>query len=95
MRINDVIIAPILTEKATNLVKNQVYMFEVHLKATKYQIKEVLEKLYSVKISNIRTMVRKGKIRRVGKKMISKKITDKKIAFVKVVKGKIDIFPQA
>lgn len=95
MRINDVIIAPILTEKATNLVKNQVYMFEVHLKATKYQIKEVLEKLYSVKISNIRTMVRKGKVRKVGKKMIPKKITDKKIAFVKVVKGKIDIFPQA
>lgn len=95
MRINDVIIAPILTEKATNLVKNQVYMFEVHLKATKYQIKEVLEKLYSVEISNIRTMIRKGKIRKVGKKMISKKITDKKIAFVGVVKGKIDIFPQA
>jgi len=95
MRINDVIIAPILTEKATNLVKNQVYMFEVHLKATKYQIKEVLEKLYSVEISNIRTMIRKGKIRKVGKKMISKKITDKKIAFVEVVKGKIDIFPQA
>ena len=95
MRINDVIIAPVLTEKATNLVKTQVYMFEVHQKATKYQIKEVLEKLYSVKIFNIRTMVRKGKIRRVGKKMISKKLTDKKIAFVKVVKGKIDIFPQA
>ena len=95
MRINDVIIAPILTEKATNMVKDQVYMFEVHLKATKYQIKEVLEKLYSVDISNIRTMVRKGKVRKVGRKMISKKITDKKIAFVKVVKGKIDIFPQA
>jgi large subunit ribosomal protein L23 len=95
MRINDTIIAPILTEKATNMVKNQVYMFEVHLKATKYQIKKVLEKLYSVEIGNIRTMVRKGKIRKVGRKMISKKITDKKIAFVKVVKGKIDIFPQA
>jgi len=95
MRINDVIIAPVLTEKSTNLVKDQIYMFEVHLKATKYQIKEVLEKLYSVKISNMRTMVRKGKVRKVGKKMILKKITDKKIAFVKVVKGKIDIFPQA
>jgi large subunit ribosomal protein L23 len=94
MRINDVIVAPILTEKATNLAKSQVYMFEVHLKATKYKIKEVLEKIYSVKISNIRTMVRKGKVRKVGKKMISKKITDKKIAFVEVIKGKIDIFPQ-
>lgn len=95
MRINDVIIAPILTEKATNLVKDQVYMFQVNIKATKFQVKEVLEKLYSVEISNIRTMIRKGKIRKVGKKMISKKITDKKIAFVEVVKGKIDIFPQA
>ena len=95
MRINDVIIAPILTEKATNLVKDQVYMFEVHLKATKHKIKEVLEKLYSVKISDIRIMIRKGKIRKVGRKMISKKNTDRKIAFVRVVKGKIDIFPQA
>lgn len=95
MRINDVIIAPVLTEKATNMVKDNVYMFEVHLKATKYQIKEVLEKIYPIKISNMRTMVRKGKIRKVGKKMISKKIADQKIAFVKVIKGKIDIFPQS
>ena len=95
MRINDVIIAPILTEKATNLVKDQVYMFQVNLKATKFQIKEVLEKLYSVKISDIRIMIRKGKIKKVGRKMISKKNTDRKIAFVRVVKGKIDIFPQA
>ncbi len=95
MRINDVIIAPILTEKATNLVKDQVYMFQVNIKATKFQIKEVLEKLYSVKISDIRIMIRKGKERRVGKKMITKRSADRKIVFVRVVKGKIDIFPQA
>ena len=95
MRINDVIIAPILTEKATNLVRDQVYMFQVNIKATKFQIKEVLEKLYSVKISDIRIMIRKGKKRRVGKKMITKKSADRKIVFVRVVKGKIDIFPQA
>jgi large subunit ribosomal protein L23 len=95
MRINDVIIAPVLTEKATNLVKDQVYMFQVNNKATKFQVKEVLEKLYSVEISDIRVMIRKGKVRRVGKKMVSKKGADKKIVFVRVVKGKIDIFPQA
>jgi len=68
MRINDVIIAPILTEKATNLVRDQVYMFQVNIKATKFQIKEVLEKLYSVKISDIRIMIRKEKRDELEKK---------------------------
>jgi len=94
MKINEVIIAPVLTEKATNLTKGQVYMFYVNLKATKYQVKETLEKIYTVKVSDVRMMVRKGKEHRVGRKMLTKKLTDRKIAFVKLKSGKIDLFPQ-
>ena len=94
MKINEVVIAPVLTEKATNLSRNQVYMFYVNLKSTKYQVKETLEKIYPVKISAIRTIVRKGKEHRVGRKMLTKKMTDKKIAFVKLKSGKFDLFPQ-
>lgn len=94
MNIKDVILGPVLTEKSTNLMKNQVYMFNVNLKARKSQIKKTIEKIYKVKVNEIRIMVRKGKKKRVGRRMISKKMPNKKIAFVKLKEGKIDVFPQ-
>ncbi len=94
MLINEVLIKPILTEKATNLVQNQVYMFEVDKRANKFQIKQALEKLYKVKTGAVKIMIRKGKEKKTGKKMVIKKMADKKIAFVKLIEGKIDLFPQ-
>ena len=94
MKINETIIAPVLTEKATNLVKNQVFMFLVNPKASKSQIREVLENLYSVKVSSVRTMTKKGKEVKRGKRMTTKKLSDQKIAFVKLKEGKLDMFPQ-
>lgn len=94
MLINEVLIKPILTEKATNLVQNNVYMFEVDKNANKHQIKQALEKLYKVKTGEVRIMIRKGKEKKVGKKGLLKRTTDRKIAFVKLIEGKIDLFPQ-
>lgn len=94
MKINEVIISPVLTEKATDLVKNQIYMFNVNLKANKSQIKESIEKIYKVKVDQVRVMIRKGKKRKVGRKMKIKKIADRKVAYIKLKEGKIDIFPQ-
>jgi large subunit ribosomal protein L23 len=94
MLINEVLIKPILTEKATNLIQNQFYMFEVDKRANKFQIKQALEKLYKIKTGEIKIMIRKGKKRKTGKKMKIKKMADRKIAFVKLVEGKIDLFPQ-
>ena len=94
MLINKVLIKPILTEKATNLVQNNVYMFEVDKKANKHQVKQALEKLYKVKTGAVKVMIRKGKEKKVGKKGLLKKSSDRKIAFVKLIEGKIDLFPQ-
>lgn len=94
MLINEVLIKPILTEKATNLVQNQVYMLEVDKRANKFQIKQALEKLYKVKTGAVKIMVRKGKAKKTGKKMRIKKMADRKIALVKLIEGKIDLFPQ-
>ena len=94
MLINKVLIKPILTEKATNLVQSNVYMFEVDKRANKFQIKQALEKLYKVKTGAVKIMIRKGKAKKTGKKMRIKKTVDKKIAFIKLVEGKIDLFPQ-
>ena len=94
MLINKILIKPILTEKATNLVQNNVYMFEVDKKANKHQVKQALEKLYKVKTGAVKIMVRKGKERKVGKKGLLRKTANRKIAFVKLIEGKIDLFPQ-
>ncbi|MEK7097178.1 MAG: 50S ribosomal protein L23 [Patescibacteria group bacterium] len=94
MIINKILIKPILTEKATNLVQSNVYMFEVDKKANKFQVKEALEKLYKVKTGEVKVMIRKGKEKKVGKKGLLKKASDRKIAFIKLLEGKIDLFPQ-
>lgn len=94
MNIDQVLIKPILTEKATNLAKDTVYLFSVNRDANKFQIKEAVEKLYKVKVGSIRIMIRKGKKRRVGKQSKTKQLPDIKMAFVNVKEGKIDLFPQ-
>ncbi len=95
MKINEVILAPVLTEKVTNLTKNKVYVFKVNKAANKFQVKEVLEKIYRIKVGKIRMQIRKGKNKRVGKRRLSKKLPDEKIAYVSVIEGKIDLFPQS
>ena len=95
MKANQVILKPILSEKSTNLIKDKFYMFQVDIKANKFQIKTVLEKLYPVKVEEIKVSIRKGKTRRVGRRMSEKKLQNKKIVFIKLKEGKIDLFPQA
>lgn len=94
MLLNKILIKPVLTEKATNLVQTNVYMFEVDLDANKNQVASAIETLYKVKTSEIKILNRKGKARRVGKKGLLKTTASKKIAFVKLSEGKIDLFPQ-
>lgn len=95
MKINEVIIRPVLTEKATNLTKRKVYMFEVGKNTDKHKVKTTLEHLYKISISEVRIMIRKGKERKTGRRRTAKKSADMKIAYVVVKKGTIDLFPQA
>jgi len=94
MKINEILFKPKITEKAMEKVKDSVYLFEVNIKAGKHQIKQAVEKLFPVKVLSVRTVMRKGKIRKLGKRMREKKMPDTKLAYIKVGKGKIDLFPQ-
>ena len=60
-RLYDVIIAPVITEKATLGSERSQVMFKVAHNATKPQIKEAVEKLFDVKVKSVNTLVRKGK----------------------------------
>jgi large subunit ribosomal protein L23 len=57
----DVIVAPVVTEKATIASEHNKVVFKVAAKATKPQIKEAVEKLFDVKVRKVNTLVRKGK----------------------------------
>ena len=57
----DVIVAPVITEKATTASEFNKVVFKVAIKATKPQIKEAIEKLFDVKVKSVNTLVRKGK----------------------------------
>jgi len=57
----DIIVAPVITEKATVASEQNKVLFKVAAKATKPQIKEAIEKLFDVKVKSVNTLVRKGK----------------------------------
>jgi large subunit ribosomal protein L23 len=57
----DVILSPVITEKATNASERNQVLFRVARNATKTQIKEAIEKLFDVKVKSVNTLVRKGK----------------------------------
>jgi len=60
----DVILSPVITEKATALSEHNKVVFRVRPDATKPQIKEAVEKLFNVKVSGVNTQVVKGKVKR-------------------------------
>jgi large subunit ribosomal protein L23 len=81
MDIYHIVKRPLVTEKGTHQsqqaheataykpARGGSYAFEVHPSASKPQIREAIEKIYSVKVLSVRTARRKGKPRRVRYKM--------------------------
>ena len=67
---NSIIIKPLVTEKSTHQqTTRNAYAFQVHAGANKLQIKHAVEKIYDVKVTDVRTMNRKGKPRRAKFRM--------------------------
>ncbi|MFZ4530481.1 MAG: 50S ribosomal protein L23 [Alsobacter sp.] len=86
----DVILGPIITEKATAASEQNKVVFRVKKDASKPQIKAAVEKLFDVKVESVNTLVRKGKVKRfkgtVGKQ------SDVKKAIVTLAEGQsIDV----
>ena len=87
----DVLIAPVVSEKSYGLLDDNKYTFVVHPDANKTEIKIAVEKIFSVKVTAVNTLNRKGKTRRTKSGLGKRK--DTKRAIVTVVAGQsIDIF---
>ena len=60
----DVVLAPHITEKSTMLSEHNAVVFKVASKASKPEIKAAVEALFNVKVTNVNTIVSKGKTKR-------------------------------
>ncbi len=81
----DIIIAPVITEKAAVQTEKNVYTFKVAASANKIEIKKAIEEAFGVKVVNVNTLNTKAKSKRVGR-YTGKTRTYKK-AFVTVADG--------
>ncbi len=59
----DIIVAPVVNEKATKLSEHDQVVFTVAPQATKPEIKAAVEKIFNVKVKAVNTIVRKGKMK--------------------------------
>ena len=86
-----VIVRPLITEKATILAGENKYVFEVVQRANKRQIRGAIELAFNVHVTKVNTMNMRGKKRRVGSKIA--RTPDWKKAIVTLVEGdKIQLF---
>ena len=70
MNLYDVLRRPVITEKTTLLQSQGKYAFEVLEGASKYQIKQAIEKAFNVKVTAVNVMTVPGKMRRVGRRQV-------------------------
>ena len=89
----DVIVAPHITEKSTMASEQNAVVFKVANDATKPQIKEAVEAIYSTKVVSVNTILVKGKTKRWRGKPYKR--SDFKKAVVRLAEGEmIDITEQ-
>ena len=90
LHLYDKIIAPHITEKATNISEQNKIVFKVHYKANKINLKKNIEKIFKVNVTKINIINKRSKIKITrGRKV---KVAGFKKAIVTLKKGQnIDI----
>ena len=63
----DIIIAPLITEKSMSGIADKKYAFKVAKDANKYEIKDAVEKLFKVEVEKVNTINVRGHVRRMGR----------------------------
>ena len=64
--IADIIIKPLITEKATDALAEKRYVFKVQKTATKPEIARAVEEMFDVKVASVNTINMKKKPKRLG-----------------------------
>lgn len=96
MKLNDVLIKPILTEKANALQeKRRTFAFRVSKEANKLEIKTAVEAFYGVSVDDVKTVIvpAKNKSRFTKKGYVQGRKPSYKKAYVTVAEGEsIDLY---
>ncbi|NLG21393.1 MAG: 50S ribosomal protein L23 [Actinomycetales bacterium] len=86
----EILISPVVSEKAYTLLDQGKYTFVVDPRANKSEIKRAVESIFDVKVESVHTLNRAGKTRRTRFGLGKRK--DTKRAIVTLREGTIDIF---
>lgn len=89
----DLIRRPIVTEKATRLLEENKYTFEVEKRATKPEIKAAIEDLFEVKVVKVNTLIKPRRKKRVGK-FVGYKAQYKRAIVTLAEENEIVLFPE-
>lgn len=88
-----ILVAPHITEKATDLAEKNKYIFKVYKRTNKAEIKRAIENIYGVNVVKVNIVNIKSKERRLGRQVGWKKGYKK--AIVKIREGqKIEVLPR-
>ncbi|MGH1348068.1 MAG: 50S ribosomal protein L23 [Nannocystales bacterium] len=64
---HQILVRPVVTEKSTDLMTEQnQYVFQVAKQANKIEVRKAVEMVFGVRVSDVRTQVVRGDLRRVG-----------------------------
>ncbi len=89
MDLSQVIIGPVVTEKAERQKANRTYTLRVSKRATKIDVKNALRRFYDVEVESVRVMRTTGKVRRFGRgNVMMKRQPFKKVIVTLVPKSK-------
>ena len=67
MNARDIILAPVITEKAVSMLPEKKYTFRVANNANKIEIAKAVEEIFGVKVAKVNTISMKGHLRRMGR----------------------------
>ena len=83
MHLYEILRRPLITEKSTVLQAEGKYAFEVAKSAAKPQIKQAVEKAFSVEVTAVNVLLMPGKSRRLGRRVLPARPWKKAIVTLK------------
>lgn len=87
----DIIFRPVVSEKSYAGLERNTYTFLVDKRSSKTEIKEAIQQIWGVSVTSVRTLNRKGKVKR--RRFTMGKRADEKRAVVTLAEGdRIEIF---
>lgn len=88
--LNTILIAPIITEKASAMKTQKKYLFKVTMDANKIEVKKAVETLYKVKVDKVNMVIMCPKLKRVRFRYGYSDLWKKAIVALK--EGEIDVY---